>query len=254
MIELGGQGLLLHWPVNPTIKSRKELMRTCKAAGCGKLAAGYSTLCDNHRKTKSRHGHPLQTAVRRRELEPYEKAVKRWLETRSSPEAWNILEDHWKALTASCGAYRERVGHGRPYQKNIRQACETILRVDAEKHHREAIIRVLAMGYLRYSQPRRFQSEQAYHFQVARQFRSLTDASVGIHWDHEAGRTKRVYRDVSPRTLKALWNKLLEAKLPIYGEMIGKADMEERSRRTYKLDEVKRALLGATAAGSEAPQ
>ena len=149
---VGGQSLL---------EPRKERMRPCNAAGCNKFSVGYSTLCENHRKTKARHGHPLQTAVRRHELKPYEKAIKRWLETRSSPEAWNILEDHWKALTASCGVYRERVGHGRPYQKNIRQACETILRVDAEKHHREAIIRVLAMGYLRHAQPRRFRSDQA---------------------------------------------------------------------------------------------
>jgi hypothetical protein len=181
-------------------------------------------------------------------LKPYEKAVRNWLDTRSSPEAWNILETHWEALVASCGVYRERLAHGRPYQRNILQACDTILRVDAENSRRDAIIRLLAMGYLHHAHPQRFQSDRAYRFQLARQFRSLTDANVGVHWDHKTGKAKRVYRDVSPRTLLALSAKLLDAKLPLYGEEIGKADLEERSRRKYKFEEARRALLGKTAA------
>ncbi|MBZ9671645.1 hypothetical protein [Mesorhizobium sp. ES1-3] len=104
------------------------------------------------------------------------------------------------------------------------------------------------MGYLLHARPYRFQSEDAYRFQVARQFRSLTDASVGIHWDHKAGKSKLVYRDVAPRTLKALWGKLSETHLPQYGEQLGEADMKEKSRRKYKPEAVRRALLGASAA------
>lgn len=222
-------------------------MKQCNIAGCGKAATGYSTLCSHHRKTKARHGHPLQAALRRRELQPYEKAVRQWLDSRSGPDAWAILSDRWEAAVAKASVYCERVGHRRPFQRNLLHASTTIVRVDQEGNGRDAIVRLLALGYLHHADPRRFRSDEAFRFQVARQFRALTDVNVGVHWDHRTGKTKRVYRDTSPKTLRALWSLLSETSLLALGAQIGEADLKERTRRVHKEADAVRAVLGTTA-------
>lgn len=223
------------------------MSRTCNVSGCGDPVAGYSHHCANHAKTKARHGHPLQTAVRVHELKPYENAVSRWLAERASPDALPILIDRLGAMEAEASVYSERVIHGRPYQRHKLQAAETVKRVIKSNDARDIIVRMLAMGYLHHFNPRRFQSDETLHFQVARQFRRMADTSVGIAWDHEAGKTRRVYRDASPRTLRALWGFIFGTGLLQHGSQLGAAIEAERSRRSHDNTDVTKALLGTTA-------
>lgn len=223
------------------------MSRTCYVSGCGDPVAGYSHLCANHAKTKARHGHPLQTAIRVHELKPYENAVSRWLAERASPDALPILIDRLGAMEAEASVYTERAIHGRPYQRHKLQAAETVKRVVKVNNARDIIVRMLAMGYLNHFNPRRFQSDEAFRFQVARQFRRMADTSVGITWDHEAGKTRRIYRDASPRTFRALWGLILGTGLPQYGNQLGAAIEADRSRRLPDTIKVTKALLGTTA-------
>lgn len=223
------------------------MSRTCNVSGCGDPVAGYSHLCANHAKTKARHGHPLQTAIRVHELKPYENAVSRWLAERASPDAVPILIDRLGAMEAEASVYSERAIHGRPYQRHKLQAAETVLRVVEGNDARDIIVRILAMGYLHHFNPRRFQSDEAFRFQVARQFRRMADTSVGITWDHDAGKTRRIYRDASPRALRALWGFILGTGLLQHGSQLGAAIEADRSRRVPDNTEVTKALLGTTA-------
>lgn len=223
------------------------MTRTCSVTGCGKPVTGYGKYCPNHAKTKARHGHPLQRGVLRHELKPFEKVVEKWLSERSSPDALPILLDKVEGIAAEASIYCERPSHGRPFQRHKLQASDTILRVHQENKAHEVVIRMLAMGYLRHFDPRRFQSDEAFHVQLARQFRTLTDTNAGIYWDHKEGRTKKVYRDVPARTLRVLANIILETGLPHFGSQLGEADMKERSRRKHEVEEVTKALLGTTA-------
>lgn len=223
-------------------------MRNCKITGCGNAVAGYSTYCSSHAKTKARHGHPLQKPINRRDLKPFESRIDNWLDTRASSDARPILFDLWGKMHTDARTYRDRCGHGRPFQRNHLQAAETIIRVGREEQREKAIVRLLAMGYLRQFDPRRFHDAKAFGFQCARQVRSLTDSSVGIYWDSVAQRPKRVYRDVSPKTLRALAGMVYATGLTTYGAQIGEADLKERELAQHTPERIVRALLGASAA------
>lgn len=224
-------------------------MRTCIIAGCGKAASGYSPLCANHAKRKARHGHPLQTAISRTELKPYEKAVRKWLSERASPDAWPILLELWNRVATEARVYNERPGHGRSFNRYILRAGETLVEIDRDNKSQEAVLRLLALGYLRHDHPRRFQDDQAFRYQTARTVRQMTDISVGVYWDNERQQAKKVHRDVSPKTLRALAKIIAETGLTGYGEEIGRADAQ-RSMEGYRQrpEVVRRALLGPTAA------
>jgi hypothetical protein len=227
-------------------------MKSCIIAGCAKGVSGYSTLCVNHAKTKARHGHPLQTSIRRPELKPFERAVRNWLDERAGPDAWPILLDLFGGIVSEARIYSERVGHGRPYSRFVLRAGETLVSIERDDRNRDAVVRLLALGYLRQNNPRRFQDDRAFRFQIARQLRQMTDVSVGVYWDNDSQKAKKVHRDASPKTLRALANIVMETGLTGYGEEIGRADAQ-RSMAGYRKrpDVVRRALLGKTVAELE---
>jgi hypothetical protein len=53
-------------------------------------------------------------------------------------------------------------------------------------------------------QPRTFKSDQAFNYQLARRVRSLSNVNAGEYWDNNTKKTKRVYRDIPPKTLSVL--------------------------------------------------
>jgi hypothetical protein len=60
------------------------------------------------------------------------------------------------------------------------------------------------MFILQEQQPRRFTSDVAFDFQLVRRVLRLAPSNAGTYWDHEANRSRKVYRDVPPRVIKAL--------------------------------------------------
>lgn len=219
-------------------------MRLCLVAGCDRPATTYSTLCTLHKKRKARHGDPLQSPVRTKELKPCAKATAQWLDRRSRHDARDLLNRLWTNLVEEARVYVETVQAGHPYQRNILAAYQTVLKVAEQRKAQDIFGTLLGMGYLYQANRRRFVSDTAFGFQVARRFRALADCSIGISWDQRRQTTRKVYRDVSPKTLRALWSILLDSKLPLYGMKIAKKDLSERSRWRPTDDIVTAAILG----------
>jgi hypothetical protein len=74
----------------------------------------------------------------------------------------------------------------------------------------EAVETVLAMFLMLEQEPRRFRSDDAFRFQLARRVRGLTDVNQGTWFDHRAQRVKRVYRDAAPKTTAYIGELLAE--------------------------------------------
>ena len=181
-------------------------MRPCRISSCEGISRSYSPYCPRHRKRKARHGHPLQEAVTATELKPYRRAVRQWLQRRASLSATELLERLWGGLLQDAKVYIETAEAGHPYIRHYLEAYQVILKVADDNPAKDIIEVLLAMGYYYNLHPKRFHSDEAFGFQVARRFRALTEAHVGITWDIANHRTKKVYKDVSPRTLKTLWD------------------------------------------------
>jgi len=70
---------------------------------------------------------------------------------------------------------------------------------------------VIAIFIMQEYEPRRFRSDRAFRFQLARRVRRLTDVNAGEYWDHVTGKVKRVYRDLAPRATEGFVRIVIEA-------------------------------------------
>jgi hypothetical protein len=64
---------------------------------------------------------------------------------------------------------------------------------------KEVVETVLAFFVMQEVQPRRFRSDRAFRTQMVRRVRGLTDLNAGSWFDHQTGKTKRAYKELSPR-------------------------------------------------------
>jgi hypothetical protein len=94
---------------------------------------------------------------------------------------------------------------------------------------------------MREEQPRRFRSDRAFDFQLARRVRALADANAGTYYDKETGKVKRVYRDVLPGTLEHLAAPLKEA-FGVAGLRLAQLEEGERKRAANERQDLMAAL------------
>jgi hypothetical protein len=92
--------------------------------------------------------------------------------------------------------------------------------------------------------PRRFVSDEAFRFQLARRLRGLTDVNAGEWFNYKTGKTKRAYRDLSPRATAILGNLLVHC-FGLPGVMLAKKEADDLAKvreHTAELGEAVRAL------------
>lgn len=203
-------------------------MRTCVINQCNEMAAGYSKLCEKHKRSQRRHGDPEQTGVTVSELKPYFERVQKRVLKNAGNETWAILKDRWEKLVAIADQKQQTYKSGKSANKDEINALSEITKL-RDTDPQKIIETYIAMYLLMMEQPRRFISDNAFLFQLARRIRGLTDINAGQYWDNEKKQTKRVYRDVSPRVLRTLGNYLIET-FGAAGLVIAKLEAEEVNR------------------------
>lgn len=187
------------------------MIKQCAIPHCGEATGGHSTLCERHKRTQRRHGHPEQIGVTVHELSPFRKRVGvRRVKNADSP-AWPLLAKRWQVVvqaTASTVAdYHSGSVHDR-YAVIAAQQVQLIATLDAP----EAVVETaLAMYLLGDDRPNRFRSDRAFSFELARRVRGLADGHAGTYWDAKTKSLKRVYRDLPPRAIEVLGAHLVAA-------------------------------------------
>lgn len=99
----------------------------------------------------------------------------------------------------------------------------------------------LAMFLLLEDEPRRFRSDAGFRAQLVRRVRSLTDMNVGSSWDNEAGKVKRVYKDVPPRAVVIMGQWLADA-FGGAGGHLAKLEQRDRQQLENERQEMHKAL------------
>jgi hypothetical protein len=186
-------------------------MKSCEIPGCRAPASGYSTFCAPHKQATRRHGHPAQTSVTVHELRPYVARVKARQAKNKGSEAWSILEGRWVALRGHCRAVVERYASGGASIRHERMAAHQVTTLADAVTADNVVQTALAMYLLAQDRPTRFQSDRAFRFELVRRVRGLSDVNAGTYWDQQAGRSRRVYRDLPPRVVGVLGAWLAEA-------------------------------------------
>ncbi len=121
-----------------------------------------------------------------------------------------MIEGEWLGMIDDARAELSRYRAGQPYMQQVRQACHEIERLAEHVKPSEVVETVLALYLMAEQDPRRFRSDDAFRFQLARRVRALTDVNRGTWYDHTSRRVKRVYRDTAPRTSDYLGQLLCE--------------------------------------------
>lgn len=188
----------------------------CKMPGCGRHSHGHGHLCSRHAKHHRRHGDPRQYPVRKAELAKHIRHITRWIDSRANAaRLYKTIEDVMAKVEEDAAA-RERAyaaGHFMPRWQL--DAYREIAKVMATVPRRKAALTVMAIGYLgEQDAGHRFVSDNATWAQAARMFRTLSEVSIAKYPSPRTGKTHRVYRDTSPRTLRLLGQTLLAALGP----------------------------------------
>ena len=180
------------------------MTKRCAALQCAEPVAGYSTLCESHKRTLRRHGHPLQKGVTVQELKPFQDRIAARRAKNPTNPTWELLRGRWEALTAHAKATLDAYAHGSPAISYERQTAEQLGTLRSTVPVDVVIHTALAMFLLWEQSPSRFMSDKAFNFQLARRLRGLAEANAGSHWSAKEGRIKRTYKDTPPRVLECL--------------------------------------------------
>lgn len=216
----------------------ETMTKYCTALRCQEMAAGFSTLCHNHKQIQRRHGDPAQTGVTVFQLRPYTARVVARQAKNADNESWDIVRGMWASHVAEARRDIEAAESGAAFVRHrieaARQAVHLADAVSADDVMRTA----LAMYLYREDQPRRFRSDRAFDFQLVRRVRGLSAMNAGSYWDNKEKRSRRVYKDMPPRVVEAL-AALLKGAFGLAGVMLARKEQAE----LYQAGE-ERARLG----------
>lgn len=202
------------------------MSRPCSVPQCPDTAAGFGALCNRHKAIRRRHGHPEQTGITVQELAPYRLRVRLRMEKNQGNQAWSILAQRWGVVIDAAKAQEAEAQRGRAFVAHEREACQELVKLAREVPVEALTETVLALFLMQEEQPRRFKSDAAFDAQLARRARALTDTNAGTYWDDKAKRTKRVYRDVAPRTL-AVIAEHIKAAFGVAGLYVARLEQRE---------------------------
>jgi hypothetical protein len=180
------------------------MRRACSINRCGKQTSGFSTLCELHKRTQRRHGHPEQKGVTVFELKPYRERISARRAKNPTNPTWALLAARWEALTVHAAARLDASAIGVPGLSYERQAAEQFITLRDTVPAVAVVDAALAMFAMGEHRPARFKSDKAFDIQLCRRVRGLAEVNASSHWDAKEGRVKRTYRDVPPRTMECM--------------------------------------------------
>lgn len=216
-------------------------MSHCHVPGCTAPVTRWGSLCSTHRSRKRRHGHPLQEGVTKTELAPYVVLVRQRKARNQDSPFWGKVEARWTALVDQCRGVVAASLAGTAMNRHQRDACHEVVKIADHVEAWEAIETALALYLMHEQAPRRFLSDDAFHHQMSRRLRGLTDVNAGTWFDHQSGRVKRVYRDLPTTTARVMGAMLVEV-FGVPGLMLARREEEDAEKRRSEAEEMAQAV------------
>ena len=210
------------------------MTRLCRAPGCTNPAASrFSLYCQAHKVRLRRHGAIDQKGVTEAALAAYRRLVRARIEKNQGSPLWGQLEGRWGTVVEHAQGVVNAFERGQAGFSHERRAAQEVVKLDGDVEASRIVETVLAMYLLLDDQPRRFKSDAGFRAQLVRRVRGLTDMNVGSFWDDEAGKVKRVYKDLPPRAVVVMARWLTEA---FGGAGAHLAKLEQRDRQEQEIE------------------
>lgn len=212
----------------------------CRIPGCCGKSSKWGAYCNSHKIRDRRHGDPEQETITKAIINPYIKIVRKRLE--KNLELQDALAERWaETLEQSRRYLTDFVERGVPYVRTKREAAEELIKLSLHVDTREIAETAMAIYVLWDWEPGRFKSDRGFWFQLVRRCRGLAEVNAGSWYDHTSGKTKRVYRDLSPRTSKVM-AEIIGDTFGAAGLTIARKETEERFKGELAKAKVRQAL------------
>lgn len=215
---------------------------SCRVPSCSSAASSrWGVYCDSHKVRQRRHGHPLQRAVSKSELAHYVAFVRQRKARNPDNPFWGATKARWGGLIEHAQGVMKTYYSGRPMVGWEIKACESLVKI-AENVEADVVVEAaLGMYVMQEMDPRRFHSDEAFRFQLVRRISGLTDVNAGVWWDYKAGRNKRAYKDLSPRSTQIMADMLVKT-FGTPGVMLAKREAEDLAKGKQHLAELGEAV------------
>jgi hypothetical protein len=221
------------------------MTKRCAALHCAEPVAGYSTLCESHKRTLQRHGHALQKGITVLELKPFQDRIAARRAKNPANPTWELLRGRWEALTAHAKATLDAYANGSPAISYERQTAEQLGTLRTTVPVDVVIDTALAMFLIWEQSPHRFMSDKAFNFQLARRVRGLAEANSSSSYSAKESRIKRTYKDTPPRVLDCLAESLKVA-FGVAGMRLAELERLDEQKMADKKLELSAALKEMT--------
>jgi len=184
-------------------------MSTCLACNNAPYGFRKGRWCGKHRQAMRTNGHPLQFAIRQGELTPYIKEVQQ--RRRSTPAAriWSLLDARWRDLAADCKSRLDDDEPGIARSRWQREADRALFVLATEADPGKVVDVILALFLMRWRDPRRFQSDRAFSFQLARCTRRLAPSVYRSWRSPRTGRLSTHMANLHQRAAEIVASRLL---------------------------------------------
>lgn len=217
-------------------------MKTCRAAGCSKPAASrYAVYCAHHKARLRRHGAADQSAITAAEFKPHLARVNARIAKNRDNPAWATLDRRWLEVVDHAKSIVAAFEAGRPGYRHELRAAHTVVRLAFDTAPREVVVVGLAMFVSLALEPRRFSTDAGFRFQLVRRVRALGDAHSGLAYDHASGKSRRIYRELPPKSVAIIGQWLAEA-LGAAGIKLGRMERDEIERADHERQALHQAL------------
>jgi hypothetical protein len=204
----------------------------CRAPGCDSpTTSRYSVHCSRHQSRLRRQGDVAQEAISKADLKGYLKRVRQRIEKNPDSPAWGQLESRWLAVVEHAKGVGAAFRAGKAGARYVRKAADEVIKVAETATPRDVIETVLAMSMMEELDRRRFRSDSGFRFQLVRLVRALADVSAGRRYDHQSGKVRRVYRELTPRAVATIGQWL--------ADMIGGAGIHLAQLEVRDIEEAK---------------
>ncbi len=218
-------------------------MRPCKVPGCGFFAKGYSTYCENHKRNKTRHGHPLQRGVTKADLKPYVREVRNFLANNHPDKAKAVLEDVWGRAVKEAQRFVEMANKGRPFTGYEMEAQQAILSLSREQHADTIGVTLIAMGLWYEDNPSFWTYDEGFRYQTVRMLLRLNPREASYQWRN--GKMERSsYRQIPPKTIDHLWGIVHSTGLIAYGVEMARRKEKAKEQRLERERKERAAFFG----------
>ncbi|WP_246688072.1 hypothetical protein [Methylobacterium sp. WL120] len=138
---------------------------------------------------------------------------------------WHQCEARWAAIIDHARHVIAASSGGRAGYRCERVAAQEVVKLADHVAPSDVVVTTLAAFVLIDHQPRLFRSDASFKTQLVRRVRGLTEVNAGSWFNAHTGKTKRAYRELTPRAVMVLAGWLSDA-LGAVGLTL--ADMERR--------------------------